>query len=113
MTLLKVLPFIGLFLMMCVTLSFFLQKKFFGINPLLFEALGFTIVGFYCGMMNYTKVLGVIAIGCVIAILFDPYIWKKVAGMAVNAHKRKMSFFINTGMGLIFFTLFFVGKFVR
>ena len=92
-------------------LSFFTQRIFFRIPPVIFETIGITSLSFYHGFYNNIFVLYILLVGFILAAIFDPYVWNKVTGENVN-NSKKISFVLNGTMGVITVIFFFIGKLV-
>ena len=75
-TLILALLLTGSVLLAIVFISFLLQVRIFGINILVFETIGIACISLAAGLQSFVVMLYVLLGGVVLAIFFDPFIWK-------------------------------------
>ncbi|MBI2063936.1 MAG: hypothetical protein HYT65_03020 [Candidatus Yanofskybacteria bacterium] len=102
----------GLFFLVITLVSTLRKKTVFGIRPLIFELLGFAIMGLCSGLYLNPKLLWttiiVMTSGFILAVLFDPAIWRW-QGIQMR-DGQKLSFFINSKAFIVFLSFIAVGR---
>lgn len=103
-----ILGFIGFSLLFMLIV--FPRASFFGGIPLLaIELVGLCLLSFAWGLARFTLALCLLVVAVFLAIIFDPYIWKK---QGFKDHSHRLSLIVNGGLGVSAVICFVLGYFL-